>query len=177
VNETQGHRLILGLFILAIGIESWMAIRQKYVPFPAWLVRTGVGFVVISFVGMASIEFAGVLALGYLVTDLIRLLSGGNFNAEYGGATEQMLTRSSKTPASGETYANYISHMLTFGTGPAAQTQGTVNQKGSFSPTGNGTAQLPSTIGTSEKGPTPGSAQLPTTIGVNQKGSPLSGWG
>jgi len=68
----NGLKVLAGEYALAVGMESWRAIRDQYVPFPALLIRSSFGFGVLALLSFASEELAAVLGAGFLIVLFIK---------------------------------------------------------------------------------------------------------
>lgn len=66
-------------FVVVLGINTWGAVKHGYWPWPATIVRSCLGIIILDFVSLASPEFAVILGAGLLLGLLL-----GNLQAAHG---------------------------------------------------------------------------------------------
>jgi hypothetical protein len=79
---------ILGAeYLLAIGVTSYGALRSGFVPWPASIVRTGLGFGLLGLLATGAPELAVLLGGGFLLADILKLADpsqGGGWAKTFG---------------------------------------------------------------------------------------------
>lgn len=81
-------RVLAAEYILAVGISSYGAVKSGFVPWPAAVIRIGIGFGLLGLLAAASPELAVMLGGGFLLADVLKLAdpSGGGGWAKTFGA-------------------------------------------------------------------------------------------
>lgn len=64
-------------FCIAVGINSWQAMKVGQVPFPGMITRTAVAFGILSLVYYIDDDLAGILGAGFLIALIVKQASGG----------------------------------------------------------------------------------------------------
>lgn len=68
-------------YIIAIGITSWAAIKgdngQHYWPWPPTIIYTSIAFGILGLLAIPQPELAGVLGAGFMLAQLIKVLTNG----------------------------------------------------------------------------------------------------
>lgn len=87
-------KILSAEYVLAVGISSYGAIRAGFVPWPAAVVKIGVGFGLLGLLATAAPELAVMLGAGFLLADLLivatpsgssnALDSSGKWNKQFG---------------------------------------------------------------------------------------------
>lgn len=72
---TNAQNIIIGEYIIALGVSSWGAIKAQQAPWPPTVVRTGLAFAILGTVGLASPELAATLGAGFLLAQLLKVLN------------------------------------------------------------------------------------------------------
>jgi hypothetical protein len=63
-------------YLVSLSLVSWAAIKKQYVPWPPSIVYASIAFGILSFVSIADERIAELLGAGFLLAQLIKLLSG-----------------------------------------------------------------------------------------------------
>jgi hypothetical protein len=74
-------KVLAAEYVLAVGISSWGAIRSGFVPWPAGVVKIGLGFGLLGLLATAAPELAVMLGGGFLLADLLIVATPGSGNA------------------------------------------------------------------------------------------------
>ena len=80
-------RVLAAQYVLAVGISSYGAIRSGFVPWPAAIVKIGLGFGLLGLLATGAPELAVMLGGGFLLADLIKLAdpaAGGGWQKTFG---------------------------------------------------------------------------------------------
>lgn len=70
-------KILAAEYVIAVSLSSWGAIREGFVPWPAGIVRIGLGFGLLGLLATAAPELAVMLGGGFLLADLLKLASPG----------------------------------------------------------------------------------------------------
>lgn len=70
----MSNKLLAAEFVVALGFSSWSALKDKQLPWPPTVVKTGIAFSILGMVGVVSPELAATLGGGFLLAQLIKLL-------------------------------------------------------------------------------------------------------
>lgn len=87
-------RVLAAEYVLAVAISSYGAVRSGFVPWPAAIVKIGLGFGLLGLLATAAPELAVMLGGGFLLADLIKL-------ADPGGGTAALSSQGKWTKAFG----------------------------------------------------------------------------
>jgi hypothetical protein len=80
-------RVLSAQYVLAVGISSYGAIRSGFVPWPAAIVKIGLGFGLLGLLSTGAPELAVMLGGGFLLADLLKLADptqGGGWQKNFG---------------------------------------------------------------------------------------------
>lgn len=66
-------KVLAAEYVLAVGVSSYGAIRSGFVPWPAAVVRIGIGFGLLGLLATGAPELAVMLGGGFLLADLLTL--------------------------------------------------------------------------------------------------------
>lgn len=72
------NRTLAVEYIISLSLVGWAAVKKKYVPWPPSIMYTSIAFAILSFVSMADERLADLLGAGFLLAQLIKLLSGNS---------------------------------------------------------------------------------------------------
>jgi hypothetical protein len=70
----NSSRILAAEYVIALGFASWSAIKDKQLPWPPTIVRSGLAFGILGLSAAFSPELATVLGGGFLLAQLIRAL-------------------------------------------------------------------------------------------------------
>ena len=152
---------LAALYGVALATDAYTGIKHKFVPFPIPIVRTSLGFAMLSLVEMMSPELSIALAFGYLIVNWIKLynyeksipslLAGDNSGLL---AMWELYANSWNTPRKGgyakkldDSLGAYISAFPFIGFGASTQSAGSTS--GTSAPT----PSAPTVTTTTPKGP------------------------
>jgi hypothetical protein len=69
------NQALAGEFVIAVGINSWGALKQKNLPWPGTLARNGAAFACLGLVAVAAPELAVLLGGAFLLASVVNLAS------------------------------------------------------------------------------------------------------
>jgi len=64
-------------FIVAVGINSWQALKAGQVPFPGTIIRTAAAFGILSLLYYVDDDLAALLGAGFLMALIVKQAGGG----------------------------------------------------------------------------------------------------
>lgn len=73
--SASANKVLAAEYVLAVGINSWGAIRSGFVPWPAAIVRSGLAFGLLGLLATGAPELATILGGGFLLAALINAAS------------------------------------------------------------------------------------------------------
>jgi hypothetical protein len=85
--------ILIGEYIVALGFSSWAALKSKQAPWPPTVIKTSMAFSILALVAMATPELAATLGGGFLMAQLIKVLSK---QTPYTGGAPAELVRQGK---------------------------------------------------------------------------------
>lgn len=84
----MSNKLLAAEFVVALGFSSWGALKDKQLPWPPTVVKTGLAFAILGIVATISPELAATLGGGFLLAQLIKVLE--NKTPYTGGAPKNL---------------------------------------------------------------------------------------
>jgi len=69
------NRTLAVEYILSLSLVGWAAVKKKYVPWPPSIMYASIAYAILSFVSIADERLANLLGGGFLLAQLIKLLS------------------------------------------------------------------------------------------------------
>lgn len=69
------QNVLIGEYIVALGVSSWGAIRQQQAPWPPTVIRTSLAFGILGIAALGSPELAATLGAGFLIAQLVKILN------------------------------------------------------------------------------------------------------
>lgn len=91
-------KILAAEYVLAVGISSWGAVKAGFVPWPAAVIKIGIGFGMLGLLAAASPELAVMLGGGFLLADVLKVAEGSGGWAKTFGAVPP-------PPTSGDYYS------------------------------------------------------------------------
>lgn len=71
----SAHNILIGEYIVALGVSSWAALKSAQAPWPPTVIKTSLAFGIVGIVALASPEVAATLGSGFLLAQLIKVLN------------------------------------------------------------------------------------------------------
>lgn len=69
------HSILVGEYIVALGVSSWAAIKGGQAPWPPTVIKTSIAFGILGIASFGSPELAAMLGAGFLLAQLIKVLN------------------------------------------------------------------------------------------------------
>lgn len=69
------HAILVGEYIVALGVSSWAAIKSGQAPWPPTVIKTGIAFGILGIASFGSPELAAMLGAGFLLAQIIKVLN------------------------------------------------------------------------------------------------------
>jgi hypothetical protein len=78
-------------FFIAVGINSWGALKQGYAPWPPVIVTSAIAMAILSMTSAIDDRLAVLLGTGFLIACLVtNLTSGGKFSDTFGALPQNV---------------------------------------------------------------------------------------
>jgi len=77
LSRFPAGKMFAAEFIVAVGINSWQAIKAGQVPFPGTIIRTTAAFGILSLLWYVDDDLAALLGAGLLMALIVKQASGG----------------------------------------------------------------------------------------------------
>lgn len=98
--------ILIGEYIIALGVSSWSAIKAHQAPWPPTVIKTSIAFGILGIAALGSPELATTLGAGFLLAQLIKTLNGGT---PYTGGVPAEVGNSHMTNGIGNTTRRILS--------------------------------------------------------------------
>lgn len=72
---TNAQNVLIGEYIIALGVASWGALKAQQAPWPPTIVKTSVAFGILGVAALGSPELAATLGAGFLLAQLLKVLN------------------------------------------------------------------------------------------------------
>ncbi len=95
------NKILAAEYFVSIGFNTWGAVKNKQVPWPATIVRIGVAFGILGLLAQANEEMAQLLGAGFLLASLL------NVATDQPGTGTWTKTFGANPPAAGDNFPYY----------------------------------------------------------------------
>jgi hypothetical protein len=96
---TTAQNVLIGEYVIALGVASWGAIKAQQAPWPPTVVKSSLAFGILGIAALGSPELAATLGAGFLLAQLLRVL---NNQPPYTGGVPDV----TRDPDDGKHYAS-----------------------------------------------------------------------